>query len=471
MSSLMWDILGRVNKWWIDPKRIVEDDHVSRFMKSTVRWCPNVFGVDDIADGVYTLRGPRQVGKTTMLKLFIKQLLESGFDPHSIVYVPCDILEDYSELLRHLIDIRRRVSGRILIILDEVTFVREWQRAVKVFVDQGLLKDTTIIACGSHAVDVKEGASYLVGRRGHARHPIDRELLTMKFRDYVAVTNPELVKKIKTLDDVVSMSSLKREAFIEEIFEIFMKYLVTGGFPRVIDEYNRRGMVSRETFSDFTNYLSRDIAKLGKSENTARALMASIIKQRCNPTSWNSIAREIGISQPVAQEYGDFLSRMYIIRLTYHPNRTFTGRDERKDKKLILRDPFLYHVASVWIRGFPEISINPQETLIQNLDAEQQHIVEMIVIEHIARHYVTYYWRREKEIDAIIIRNGNVMGFEVKWKERISRSEIREAIRTYNKIPLNRRKLIIVTKNTFDDRGNVMLVPAPLLLIIEDLFS
>ena len=469
MSGIIWDVLSRVNRWWFDERRVVEDEHIGRFLSSAVKWNPRIFVVDDVVDGVYTLRGPRQVGKTTMLKLFIKDLLGSGYSGTSVIYVPCDVLRDYRELLELLVNIRRRIRGRIVIILDEVGFVDEWQRAVKVFVDQGSLRNTTIIACGSHAVDVKKGAAYLVGRRGSARHPIDRVLLPMSFREYVYIIKPGLIRNIMCLEDVLSMDPIRREAIIGELSELFAMYLITGGFPRAIDEYIKNGTISRETLSDFINYLSKDITKLGKSESLAKSVLASILRQRCNPVSWNSIAREIGISQPTAREYGDLLSRMYIIKLIYHPNRTFLGPDERKNKKLILRDPLLYHIASLWIRNFPEISINPDEIISWNIEYEAQYIVEMVVLEHISRQHTVYYWRHNKELDAVIIERGFARGIEVKWKERISRGEIRDIIRTYNKIPMKKKKLIVITKRAYEERENAVLIPAPLFLTLRGL--
>jgi len=283
----------------------------------------------------------------------------------------------------------------------------------------------------------------------------------------VEILEPKLVNGVAKLTDITAMNPLKREALIERLYSLFEKYLITGGFPRVVDEYNKNNQVSKSTISDFINYLSRDITRLGKSESTARAMISAIIKQRCNPTSWNSIAREIGISQPTAQEYGELLSQMYLIRPIYHPNRTFTRQEERKDKKLIMRDPFLYHIGTIWGWGFPEIDIEPREIIIQNIEREQQHIVEMIVLEHIARNNITYYWKPNRELDAIVIKDREARGIEIKWREKISRNEIRETIRTYSKLPLKKEKLIIVTKKTYQEQNNTLLIPAPLFLIIK----
>lgn len=42
-------------------------------------------------DAVYSLRGPRQVGKTTLLKLEIKRLLEAGVPAKNVFYYSFDL--------------------------------------------------------------------------------------------------------------------------------------------------------------------------------------------------------------------------------------------------------------------------------------------------------------------------------------------------------------------------------------------
>ena len=45
------------------------------------------------------MRGPRQVGKTTELKLLVKDLLSEGIPPRNIAYYPCDDIIHFRELM------------------------------------------------------------------------------------------------------------------------------------------------------------------------------------------------------------------------------------------------------------------------------------------------------------------------------------------------------------------------------------
>ena len=87
--------LATQNQWWIDPNKIQEDDQIQRAEKSSVRWNPRILYTFNLEqDAVYTLRGPRQVGKTTAIKLTIKKILETGINPRRIFYWTCDLLSN-----------------------------------------------------------------------------------------------------------------------------------------------------------------------------------------------------------------------------------------------------------------------------------------------------------------------------------------------------------------------------------------
>jgi predicted AAA+ superfamily ATPase len=67
--------------------------------RGKIKWIP--LCIDEISLKPFSLNfvfGPRQVGKTTLLKLLIKKLLEQGIEKERIFYFRCDKLADYKEL-------------------------------------------------------------------------------------------------------------------------------------------------------------------------------------------------------------------------------------------------------------------------------------------------------------------------------------------------------------------------------------
>src|SRR3990172_9551321 len=77
--------LARQNPWWADPARIRDDFVLAALASQPIRWTPRLlhrFRFD--RDRVYTLRGPRQVGKTTSVKVLVRDQIETErVDPRS----------------------------------------------------------------------------------------------------------------------------------------------------------------------------------------------------------------------------------------------------------------------------------------------------------------------------------------------------------------------------------------------------
>src|SRR5262245_36946134 len=158
----MLDQFARQNRWWLDAAEIGRDRHLSRMREAPLRWEPPLpFRFD--RDAIYTLRGPRQVGKTTVLKRQVAALLAEDWSPENILYLDGELagLETASDLVgavRAYTDSRGSLRNadqgepgqRLVILLDEVTRVRNWAGALRGLVDNDEVRGVTFIATGSH---------------------------------------------------------------------------------------------------------------------------------------------------------------------------------------------------------------------------------------------------------------------------------------------------------------------------------
>lgn len=161
------------NPWWRKPNSILKDKYILALEKSKVRWEPRLkYKFELNTDAVYTLRGPRQVGKTTLLKDLIRYLIEVGISPRNIFYYTCDLLDNpkaLAEVISSYLDsVRPSKDTRVYLLIDEVSSVKDWQKAVKHLVDLGKLASTTLILTGSHTLDIKK-ASEKLPRKNKAR--------------------------------------------------------------------------------------------------------------------------------------------------------------------------------------------------------------------------------------------------------------------------------------------------------------
>src|SRR5574337_1818490 len=90
-------MIGRLNPWWTDRHWAETDPHLEELAAHAIVLPEPAFSTE-ITFGdrsTHVIRGPRQVGKSTGLKLLVRRLVENdGVDPRSIVYLNLDLLED-----------------------------------------------------------------------------------------------------------------------------------------------------------------------------------------------------------------------------------------------------------------------------------------------------------------------------------------------------------------------------------------
>ncbi len=122
------------------------------------------------------LRGPRQVGKSTLLNQLIEQLLADGVDPQRIFRVQFDDLPDLRRLTTPILDVCLWYADAVLgmslnaaalqdrhafIFLDEVQNLADWAPQLKHLVD---MHPVRALVTGSSALRIEAGRDSLAGR-------------------------------------------------------------------------------------------------------------------------------------------------------------------------------------------------------------------------------------------------------------------------------------------------------------------
>ncbi|MEM2990553.1 MAG: ATP-binding protein, partial [Halobacteria archaeon] len=193
------DILLLRNPWWKGKENFDEDEDYRKWVSRKIKWVPEL--TREIALEPFSLHfivGARQVGKTTAIKLLIKDMLElEKVNPKSIFYFRCDEISDYKELKDLLSSyLELRDSWKIdksYIFLDEVSFPKEWYRTVKSMIDDGMFKNDVLILTASTSIKIKKETEYFPGRRGKGRDFVVRPL---SFREFIKTIDPDLYSKL-----------------------------------------------------------------------------------------------------------------------------------------------------------------------------------------------------------------------------------------------------------------------------------
>ncbi len=347
-----------LNPWWYDDSWHKYDHDLTKLRDSKYRWRPS--WLDSISLEPFSLNfvlGPRQVGKTTGLKILIRELIDKGRDPSSLIYINCDLIIDLKELRSILAKLPK---GKALIILDEVTGLEYWWRIIKGFIDLGSFSEDVLIVSGSSSVRVKKYSESFIGRKGKGKTV---EVLPLSFREFIQV------KGYSTRD----------------LARGFDEYLKLGGFPRSVNE-------DRTFLYELPDQVDKEISRVGRSSKISRQIISQLVEKGPSALSYSSIASEIGISHVTVREYLELLEDLFIIGIAYW--RQGRKIDLKKEKKVFFRDPFIPK-AFHFLRG----------------EIREDALYEWIVQEHLFRKYgEVYYYRNGYEIDVIV----NDMKIEVK---------------------------------------------------------
>ena len=346
------------NPWWKDEKWEEKDKHIREWKAQEIKWLPE--WLKQISLEPFSLNfviGPRQVGKTTGIKLLIKQLIESGTEAERITYLSCEPFIDAHHLRKMLEKYFEMREKEDILVLDEVTSIENWWKVVKGFIDLGKFENSVVIVSGSISMKLKKHAELFPGRKGKGKKVY---VLPLSFPEYLRVKNIPFKKKY--------------EEIIRKSFE---EYAAFGGFPAAV---NRRA----EFFSDFLDGLESDLSKIDKSYKLAMQILSQIITKAPSALSYSAVGSEIQISHITVREYLEALEELFVTKAACRKE----GKNVlfRKEKKIFIRDPGIVRaVASVF-----------------NLEVRKDFLYEWIVQEHLLRKFgEIYYYRNRYEIDCI----------------------------------------------------------------------
>ncbi|MBA2668804.1 MAG: AAA family ATPase, partial [Gemmatimonadetes bacterium] len=229
------------NLWWRSPQGWEASDVQLR----AVRQSPLAYEPRPLhgykTGGLYILRGPRRVGKSTAMKQLIAEKLRNGSPPRTVLHVSVEGRSD-----RDLVDIVRRGAdqwltgqpGERLWIIDEITGVDgAWPEQIKRLRDNHpSFSADTVVLTGSSSAKFDEARKLLAGRRNAERS--DRTLFQMGFVDVARALGRELPDppglRISQLGDVEAMEALVAEylPWVPSLADAWDQYLRVGGYPQ-----------------------------------------------------------------------------------------------------------------------------------------------------------------------------------------------------------------------------------------------
>jgi len=466
----------RDNPWWRHADAVREDADLRRFDAAPLRF-EHPVPFDLTTDAVYTLRGPRQVGKSTLLKRIARMLLlERHTAPRDVFYFDVEgagihtVLRLQNAVLAFLEWSRSANPGtRKYLLLDEVTGVQDWGAFVRVLYRQGALDGVTAIVTGSHALDVKRGGETAPGRRGERGGVhLDWILMPLSFRDYVATHDPATAARIPAIDvfDPARAYEAAAEAALygDEISALFDRYLLTGGYPHAMAAEHAEGRIPAIVYTLYRQAITGQMKRAGQREALFRELVSWVTDGHLGREfSWRDVSADTDIgSKETARTYVEDAEAMFLWHVYYRAQgATELAVASRSPKKLYAADPFAWHVLSSWAAG----ARDPWERSLARI-ADGTHrgeLVESVAGDHFKRGLGAFalYHRApqgQEEIDFVLHRDSAQARIESKFRRRVVPRDARWLARYGGGI------LATISDLEWNEQQRVASIPLPILL-------
>ena len=273
--------------------------------------------------------GPRQVGKTTLVKIFAKRLKKP------ITYLDMELQSDRNKLID--IELFFANNRKNIVIIDEVQLMPEIFASLRPEID-ALRKPGRFILTGSASPDLVKGVSEsLAGRVAY----IDINPISL---------NEASQKKIE-----------------------LNKHWFRGGFPNALlaksnDDYNRWA----EYF--IKSYVERDLSAIfgvGITPVLARNFWNMIAIQHGNIWNAEAMARSLGVSGPTVNRYLEFMEGAFLLRKL---PAWFINAKKRmvKAPKIYIRDTGLLHFSNnvlkqINLQGHPIVGASWEGYVIEEI--------------------------------------------------------------------------------------------------------
>jgi predicted AAA+ superfamily ATPase len=337
--------------------------------------------------------GPRQVGKTTLMKELIKNL---EANKEKIVFLNLDYDSDkrffvsQDELLKK-IELEIGKSGFVFI--DEIQRKEDAGLFLKGIYDRGL--DYKFIVSGSGSLELKEKIhESLAGRK--------------RFFNVSPVTFEEFVN-FKTdyryqdkLHDYFDLEKDKTRMFLEE-------YLNFGGYPRVIIEEMKEE--KRRIIEDiFRSCIKKDMLSLLNIDrpDAFSSMIRILASQSSQIINYSKLTQQVGLTFEPLKKYLWYAEKTFLIK----PIRPYFSNKQKE----LTKSPIVYF-NDLGLRNF---SLDVMGELNDSLDLGLvfQNLVFHLLEEKISNSSgVINYWRTisGKEVDFVVSKGREVIPVEVKY--------------------------------------------------------
>ena len=306
----MKELLYQYNPWWEETSR-------NDSLKPREKYLSELRSYLDFKQ-IVVLTGLRRVGKTTLMKLIIEELIVKGVPANHILYVS---LDDYllhkNNILEIVNEFRKvhkiKIEEKIYLFLDEVTYKEDFHIQLKNIHDS---QNTKTFVASSSASILRDKKASLTGRA------ITLEIKPLDLEEYLFFKGITLKKRDK---------QLYKSYFIE--------YCKDGGLPENVLNPNREYLMNL-----VDDIIQKDITAFHaiKNHQIVRDYFTLLMERSGKQLSINKIGKILSISPDTSKRYLSFFESTYLIHLL--PRWGKTNQKLLSPKKIYASDLGIKHM-------------------------------------------------------------------------------------------------------------------------------
>jgi len=394
------------------------------------------------------VRGARQTGKTTLLKMLYNDIEGSK------IFINLDLPRYRRALEENPLDFVKRFKGteKLFLFLDEVQRVENGGEILKIIYDE--YPNVKIFISGSSSLELKTNIlPFLVGRL------FIFELYTFNFEEFLTARDKGLAKIFRDKKDSVkrflySGEDVEEPSFSDEFLELWKEYAIFGGYPEVVKttDIEEKSMILR---SIFELYLEKDITSFfritdyKKFEDLVRFLAFKI----SNMIAISSIASDLNISYKEVEKYLTILEHTYIIKLLRPFYRNLVTE--------IKKSPKIYFM-DLGLRNTVINNFIPFDNRVDKGELSENYVFRELITDF--NEWKIHYWRTtgKAEVDFVLEREDEIIPLEVKLGGNRLGKSFYSFIKAYKP-----DKGIIISLNKFQKKklNNTRLFQVPIFYI------
>lgn len=361
---------------------------------------------------ITALVGPRQVGKTTLLKEIknnCKNSLYITFDDRNIL----NLFEDDIDLF-----IDKYISNYDFIFIDEFQYAQKGGQKLK-FIHDTIENKKIFISGSSNPELAINSFQYLVGRISII------EIFPLTFREFL---------NFKSQENSVFLNKPRKQSSFNEVKKYFEEYVTYGGFPDCVlqDNYEEKEKILKNIVESYLFKEIKDILDY-KNINEFENVLKRVALQDGKLLNKNSFSEDLGIEYKKLTQIFTTLDKTYLLWLL-QPFLKNKIKEQIKSPKTLILD-----------LGLKNSLINNYNK--PDLRQDKGEIYENFIFNQLIRMRIKpQFFNQQKryEMDFVYEKDGEITGIECKskFKELKPNNSIKKFIETFKA-----KKVIVFNEN------------------------